>query len=494
MRLWPFRRRSRDAARPRWDLSDPLLHWSRQDAWTLRDAVEGTLIVGATGSGKTSGSGRAIALSMLRAGFGGLVLTAKPDDLATWQRYCREAGREDDLRVFGPDSELRFSFLDYELSRPGRGAGLTENIVQLLSAVLEVAERGSGTGGDGEQYWKRAQAQLARNAIDLLSMATGRVTVPELYKLVISAPQSREQVRSDEWRASSFCFRCLGEADRREKPPAQARDFELVADFFLVEFAALSDRTRSVVVSSFSSTLDILNRSLLRELFCTTTNITPTAAEDGVVIVVDLPVKLFAEVGQFAQVLWKTAFQRSIERRDVEASPRPVFLWADEAQHVITSGDAMFQTTCRSSRAATCYLTQNISNVYAALGGSEKGRVEAASLFGNLNTKVFHCNSDPVTNEWASTQIGRVRLAFANASNSHTAEDQMTSLVGLPGAGGGSSGFSESYEFEAQPRVFTQLRTGGPQHRWCIDGIVFQNGKSFRASGTNWLQVAFSQR
>ena len=57
-------------------------------------------------------------------------------------------------------------------------------------------------------------------------------------------------------------------------------DFEIVTDYFLMEFSSLSDKTRSVIVSTFTSMVDVLNRGLLRELFCTDTNITPAAIED----------------------------------------------------------------------------------------------------------------------------------------------------------------------------------------------------------------------
>lgn len=492
-----FRRESREQpSPPRWDLSAPLLQWSTADRWTIRDAVEGTLIVGATGSGKSSGSGKSLALSMLRDGFGGLFLTAKPDDRETLKSYCLAAGRNRDVLVFSPETSLRFNFLEWERTRPGRGAGLTENLVQLFSTVLEVAERGSSGGGGREEdgYWKRALRQLLRNAVDLLSLADDGVSVPDLYRVVISAPTSRDQVRSEDWRTSSFCFACLDKADKRQKSESQARDFEIVADYWLVEYPSLSEKTRSVVVSSFTSMVDVLNRGVLRDLFCTTTNVTPAMIEDGAIIIVDLPVKSFGEVGQIALTLWKYCFQLSIERRDVSKNPRPVFLFADEAHHIITSYDMLFQTTARSSRVATCYLTQNISNLHAALGSGEKGRAEASSLLANLNTRIFHCNGDPVTNEWSSTLIGRTRQAFASGNSSHSQDEQVSALFGLAGSETSSSGFSEAYEYELQPRAFTQLRTGGPENNWEVDGIVFQNGKTFRSSGTNWLPVTFQQR
>jgi NAD(P)-dependent dehydrogenase (short-subunit alcohol dehydrogenase family) len=81
--------------------SSPLLHLSARDRWTLDDAYMGTFIVGGTGSGKTSGSGRAIAHAFLRAGFGGLVLCAKPEEADLWRRYAAETGRRKSLVITG---------------------------------------------------------------------------------------------------------------------------------------------------------------------------------------------------------------------------------------------------------------------------------------------------------------------------------------------------------------------------------------------------------
>lgn len=90
---------------------DWLLNFNDRDLWTVKDAFEGTQIFGATGSGKTSGSGQQIALSMLKSGFGGLVLSAKRDERDLWQRYVKAAGRDEDLIIFGPEHPWRFNFL-----------------------------------------------------------------------------------------------------------------------------------------------------------------------------------------------------------------------------------------------------------------------------------------------------------------------------------------------------------------------------------------------
>ena len=479
-------------------LALPLLHWSRDDAWTLRDAVEGTLILGATGSGKTSGSGRLIARTMLSCGFGGLVLTAKSDERALWEGYCRDTNRLDDLVVVGADGTHRFNFLAHELTRQGAGAGLTENIVMLFENVMEIKDRNRRTGGasDDGSFWRDRGLMGLRCAVDILALATGSVSVPELVKVFLTAPTSPAQVCDPKFQDSSTCFRCIKAADAKSKTQRQQHDFGVACDHFLLEWPALAERTRSTIQATVLGWLDPCNRGLLREMFCTDTTLTPEAVRDGKIILIDLPVKEFGEVGQFAQVLWKYCTQKQLERRNVQENPRPAFIWADEAQHFLTSYDFQFQATCRSAWVATVLLSQNYSNFVAALGGNEKGHVETDSLLANLNTKVFHGNSDPVTNEWASRLIGRTLQCRASGNHSHAADDQVSALLGLDWVrenGTTSGGFSEVMEVEVEPREFTRLRTGGPPS-WIVDGIVFQNGKVFNASGRSWLPVQFNQR
>ncbi len=482
-----------------WDLDQPLLNWNCSingrpaDDWTIRDSLDGTLICGATGSGKSSGSGRTIARSLLQAGYGGLVLTAKADERSQWETYCRETGRSEDLIVFGPEQPWTFNFLDYEVRRPGDGAGLTENIVNLFSTILEVAERGSSGGGrDDEGYWKRAARQLCRNLVDLAILADSRIAVPGLYSFLTSAPHSLAHVASEEWQKTSLLYMALKRAERRVVGERQKRSLGLVADYFLGEWPALSEKTRSVILSSFTSMLDVLNRGIACDLFSGETNLTPEATWAGKIVLIDLPIKEFSDVGEFAQVLWKHAFQRSVERRNVQSEPRPVFLWADEAQYFVTSYDMQFQTTCRGARVATVLLTQNVSNFYAALGNGDQGRAEADSLFANLNTKCFHANGDPVTNEWASSLIGRTRQFMMNGSNSRR-EDMVSSILNWGDPAQNSAGFSEQMDYEVEPSEFTRLRTGGPTNGLLVDGILVRNGKVFASNQRTWLPVTFSQ-
>ena len=85
----------------RWPLDLPLIKFSRpNDIWRLSDAFQDVLIIGAKGSGKTSGSGKVFASKYLQAGFGGLVLCAQIEEANLWRERLKQAGRVGDGRFF----------------------------------------------------------------------------------------------------------------------------------------------------------------------------------------------------------------------------------------------------------------------------------------------------------------------------------------------------------------------------------------------------------
>ncbi|MPT36717.1 MAG: hypothetical protein E2604_16930, partial [Flavobacterium sp.] len=96
------------------DLNEPIFHIGKQkEPWTIANSVQGLQIFGGIGSGKTSGSGRFFALKYLSKGYGGLVLTVKPDEKDEWVKYCKIANRESDLIIVEPNGRQYFNFLEY---------------------------------------------------------------------------------------------------------------------------------------------------------------------------------------------------------------------------------------------------------------------------------------------------------------------------------------------------------------------------------------------
>jgi len=472
-----------------------------ENYWCLNDAFQGSQIFGGTGSGKSSGSGRAIARAFLEANLGGLVLTAKTDEVLAWREYAKMTGREKDLIIVEEGAPYRFNFLRYELKRPGVGAGHTENLVNLFCSVLEAAERKQGQSGSNDSYWQRTLKQLLRNAIDLSVMAANDVDLPTLYRIITSAPRTIDEAASETWRNDSACYAMLEAAKTKVIGSNRAGDFGLTSDYWMREFPGLAAETRSVVVSTFTSMADCFLRGMLRNLFCTDLNFGPEDTFTGKIIVLNLPVKEYNELGQFSQVLFKFIWQRAVERRippgaarkETEQTIRPVFLFADESQFFVTSYDTLFQSTARGSRACTVYLTQNLPTYFAALGGANS-RAEAESFLGNLQTKFFHANGDPTTNNWASESIGRTRQMQYYGGVSQNS--------GPVGAGklNQNAGGSLIYEYLVQPQIFTMLRTGGEECDMQVDCIIFQGGRRWvlldeeNRMAQNFIRHTFSQR
>lgn len=459
--------------------------FNNQEAFTIADACEGVQIFGGIGSGKTSGSGEAMARAFLNAGFGGLVLCAKKDVLEDWKRYAKETGRANNVLVFDASGDFVFPFLQYEIERKGEGAGYTDNLVRLFTTVYEAIDRSvSGEGGD--PYWTRAMQQLLRNTIDLCIIARGTVSVPLIHDVILSAPTSIGQIDSDEWKNKSLCWKLLLEGHAKNLDKWVKYDFDSTASFWLEEYPGLAEKTRSSILSTLTTMMDIFLRRPFRRLFSEQPNdrrkiAYPELSQRGVIIILNLPVKEFGDAGRAAQVVYKYLWQQAVERRAVTNATIPVFLWVDEAQNFVTEYDMQFQATARSTRACTVYLTQNLPNYYAEMGGGMQSKYKVDSLIGNLQTKIWHANSDPMTNENAAETIGRSWQTRQTSGESYGSEQFNI-----------SSGKSESFDFDVSPQSFTKLKKGGKGNNRLVEAIVFQNGRTWKNNKTH-LFATFKQ-
>ena len=464
------------------DLDQTLLNFSGE-GFTVRDACQGVQVFGATGSGKTSGSGRYLAMSYLACGFGGLVLCAKPDERALWEELAELTAREDDLVVFDATGDRhRFNFIDYEKNHAGDGVGLTANIVELLTEIVKAIDREEKDQGE-KPFWKNALRQLTTAVIELASFAGLPLQFELLSDIVRSGPQGMQQWSDPDWQRESVCYQCIAEAERLggRDPEAEA-DFKKCRAYFASDFAKLHPETRSSIVLSFTMVVDLFNARPLRQLLSSDTTLSPEDTFAGKIILLDLPIQKYYRAGRIAQFVWKYVWQRAVLRRQVKPGTLPVFLWADESQNFIGDFDPEFQAVARSARACTVYLTQNLGMYKKALGEGSDNAVEA--FLGNLQTKIFHQNSSTETNEWAAELF---------------AKDWMTKTGGQSGwnqGGGATSGRSTTQEmnYQVPPITFTRLARGGPQSNRIVEGILYKGGTVFKATGTSYLPVQFKQQ
>jgi len=491
------------------------------DNWTIDDATKGIAILGGTGSGKTSASGKTLAKKFLKEGWGGLVLCAKTDEANLWRQYCRQTGREKDLIIFGKGAvhttgkhageEIVFNPIDYEMKRSGEGAGETQNITNIFMNIYRMGNRIAGENdAKEERFWDMALKRCLNRTIELIKLSGEDLTYKNMVKIITSCiditedmvyaavaklrqgkqedEEQKDEEENEDEREGNYCLHSLSQAymnilgDDDDSPRLNA--FDLVFPYFTQTFATMGDRTRSTITESFMGLAEPFLSGLLYRHFSGVTNIYPELTyEEQKIIVLDFPVKEYLEAGIIGQCVFKLMFQQIIERRDVIKFPKPVFLWADEAQYFINPYDQIFLTTARGSRAVTVFLSQNISNYLAVMGSGMDARAKVDSLMGNLSTKIFHANSDAETNEYASRLIGQ---AITYMSNKGTSSSFLTLSFQV------SEGMTSQYLPQVQPREFTILKSGGKGNNYEVDSIVFVSGKLW-SNNTNFIKTSFVQ-
>ena len=217
----------------------PLLALSPRDEWRIRDSYEGVWISGATGSGKTSGSGKALAHSFLKAGYGGLVLCAMPSERFLWERYAAECGRTNSVIVFDGSGDLRINFLNYELARHADNMPVTFNVVRMLSHILDVAEGKAGQQTTENPFWRTSMQQLLTNCIAPLWAARGEVTLAGIMRMIATRPKTEKQRESRSWWDKSDWGKIFIDAWDNAKHPYPDEDYNAALDWWQHTF--LSD-------------------------------------------------------------------------------------------------------------------------------------------------------------------------------------------------------------------------------------------------------------
>lgn len=365
----------------------------------------------------------------------------------------------------------------------------------MLFTILEAyAKTKPSTSAD--HYWEGAARELLRNLIRVFRVAGARVTLDRLRTFITEAPQDEKALEGGNYQPGSLFSRLLSDAVRLSRGTPNVVPIDQAHMYWKTDFPRLNAKTRSTVISHLTSMIDLFFEPSIWDLFCGETTITPQAVFDGALIVVDLPIERNQSIGRLAAIIYKHFFQLAVTRRIEPKGPsrRPVLLWVDEAQNFTTPHDSVFQATARGSKATTVYLTQNISNYYAQAGGD---RYRVDGFFSCLNTKIFHANNDPATNQWAAEMIGKVMKYRANVSIRNEPQQGGPSFWSIPHGPQSTVSTNQQMDYEVQPAEFAKLRTGGihpdrPEDDLQVDGYLMKSGARF-SNGKNFFKATFLQ-
>lgn len=400
-----------------------------------------------------------------------------------WQTMFEKLGRKDDLVVFSPDSPQRFNFLSYVLAMGGH----TRDVTRCITVIGETMRAADTKGGESADFWEREQERMIYNAVEIVTLASGAVSAPSIQRFITTAAMNPAQITCPQWRAG-FCNQCLADAFEKQKTGIQSHDYQLASDYWLSEFPAMSDKTRSSIMTGVMGILHVFNTGVVRELVSTTTTVTPDDMLAGKWIIVNMALAEWGDMGALVAAGWKYLVQRRVLRRKIQGDDTIVVIWADEYAQFMNSFDAHYLAQCRSHKGCMVVLTQSLHSYYMSMKG-EVGKHQADALLTNFSTKVFHALGDVQTAEWASGLIGKGREVFVGTSLAPV-EDLYAELTGRSKV---STNASEHYEAMLKPNVLMNgLRTGGKANNLTCDAVVIRSGEPF-CNGQNWLWREFSQ-
>ncbi len=481
---------------------------------TWADACEGTASFGGTGSGKTSGPGKYIAKAMLKAGWGILVIAAKVDDKSRWIKLVEECGRSKDLVVFDKASDFKFSYLQYEMTRPGEGSGDIYNANKVLLSLNKLAQNYEADGGgkNDEEFWKFSLERLVSKEITTLELAGEEVSINNMCKLVSEAFLKEEAEHFDNLLKTAYSPENIDPAKRNEaiekledmltsnyfawvlykiqstkfESEEQQEETGETLEYWLKQFSRLSERTRSIIVESFMGiTHHFSNRGILKKQF--SKGLSPEVIPENIIagnkiLVLDFNLKEFRRAGVLASIIYKTAFQQAIERRNIdkEKDAKPFCLFLDEYQNYCNPQmDVSVQATARSSGLATVILTQNINGLIHAMG-DRNPQAAVKSLLGNFNLKYFGSNSDSDTNKYASEMVGQHLVDMNNITISKGHKYRKTK--------------NQQLMNRVLPSEITTFKTGRRENNYKVETLVFKAGKTWGSEKNNHAMVEFDQR
>lgn len=522
-------------------LDTTLLRLSRFSDWTIRHALSHILILGTTGSGKSSTTFKRVIIALLRAGFGMLLCTVKEEDARAYIRYCREAGRSASLFIWRIGCAV-FDFIAWELARSGN----INNVVDLVAEIIEISLSCSPSKGrSGDEFWLSARQAHLGYSIPPLFAAYGRVRIVDLLAFLRSAPNSLEQMHDPQWRETSFWWQTFTKAAGRLKQGPISGFDEAAAQRcieYWKQFIELDKKTSSNITITLTTALSRFEQGILSELFCGQTTIVPEILFHQAVVILDFPIQTYGEDSAIAQKIVKYIVQRaSLARHGMDARQgvHPMAIAMDEAQALLYHRDGEFMARCRSSLVSVVMATQSLPALRVACGG-DNAHDRADNLISNCNTIVMHASGCATTNRWMADKIGRSLQRRGGYSRNHgTNSSHGLSLsegdnwgvnsssggstsynngAGGSSYGGGSSwssgtssggsdsfgrnrstgssqgeswSFNETMDHTIEAGWFAGLRTGGDQRR--VDALWYQSGRIFEETGTNFLQVEYQQ-
>lgn len=412
-----------------------------------RSLVTGLLVLGATGSGKTSFVLRPSVFKLFHHHTqpGGLVMDTKASLVEPLLAEMELAGRSADLLRVGPDQPTRWNPLHMPLSSPAT----------ISDALLTCVENVNGAPYSSESRWIRnGAAHLVEGAIGLLRLTANYVTasaVREFLSLLMSLTAGSDtpgEAVSDGLK--TMFASSTAPTDRKEEYDhysgllisRMSEDEKFRAIYISELLSLLVPLTSPFASQKFNAAeadldmpgwVEAINRGLVVSLDCN------SRVAPGLSVVLGMLLKLGFQDAMLARLDWV--------RKGLCNSDRFMVLCVDEYQTLCSPGDADYLALCRESKAITVFLTQGFPSIQQRLG-EDRSKVILQSLRNRLIL-----TQDPA--EFAADMLGKHEIEQIDRNISESMQD---ASLHATGKFAGQSSVSESLSMRKQEKhVITAL-------------------------------------
>jgi len=140
------------------------------------------------------------------------------------------------------------------------------------------------------------------------------VSMDNLKRITMSLPYATPEEPG--WPKDSYLKALIEKGAKREQWTTSEFTSNTVHDvtmYFLNEFARVgANRQSSGILSTFTGMAQPFMSGPVKELFCTETNFTPEFSRQGAIIILNLPLDEWEEIGRTAQLAFKYIWQKAV--------------------------------------------------------------------------------------------------------------------------------------------------------------------------------------
>jgi len=361
----------------------------------------GLIIIGSTGSGKTSSCAYPFLDQLLNCNkneedkkIGALILDVKGDFWKTATDIIKNYGRSPDIIIIEPGSGYYYNPIHY----PNLDVSI---IAERLYSVLENL---NSNDGRQDSFWKDKSINLLASSIGLLRITFKYVTLDAVYEII-----------SDEEKLLNIINYSKKLIDLKKINESDKGNLLMYINYFSgSDYKNLDERTKGIIKSESLRVCSDFIKPIYKKTFCAPEKDLnfpgfQEVINKGKIIILRMPESQYGLTGRAIGIMLKLDYFRTVLNRVYNAvinnkinTARPVLFLCDEYQNYVTSGDiesdSEFFARCRQSKAVNIMLTQSYSSLKLKLGSEEK----LNSLIGNIRSSVWLSLSDDYSREKAS--------------------------------------------------------------------------------------------